>query len=67
LCSQGWKNERIVAQVEHGYISLVVPSDCKAWWDRVAHLLKIVDSELGFADIGIRNPESTKVYTKLAS
>lgn len=45
------------------YVIAVHPGDSAHSWKKVHSVLKdVVDNELGFSEIGIRNPEATKVY-----
>ena len=45
-----------------GYVIAVHPGDSAHSWKKVHSVLKdVVDNELGFSEIGIRNPEATKV------
>lgn len=60
---QGWKKERVVRRFNsEGYIISINHSDPSYCWKKVETVLeKVVDHELGFSEIGIRYPESTKV------
>ena len=61
--TQTWKKERVVRRFNSdGYILAVHHGDPAHCWKKVENvLLKVVDQELGFSEIGIRNPEATKV------
>lgn len=62
--SQGWKKERVVRRFNsEGYVIAVHHGDTAHSWKKVENVLsKVVDNELGFSEIGIRNPEATKVF-----
>lgn len=47
-----------------GYIIAVHHGDAVHCWKKIENVLtKVVDNELGFSEIGIRNPETTKVIS----
>jgi len=60
---QGWKKERIIRRYNLGrYVIVIHPSDPAYCWNKVYSVLKnVVDNELGFSEIGIRNLDATKV------
>merc|ERR1719334_1959064 len=62
----GWKQERVVGQFPCGRVLSVRPGDPKVWWKKVEEVLKVVDRDLGFSEVGIRKPERTKVYMFVA-
>nr|CAH0104528.1 unnamed protein product [Daphnia galeata] len=64
----GWKKERVVRRFNsEGYIIAIHHGDAAHSWKKVETVLsKVVDKELGFSEIGIRNPEATKVYLYIA-
>jgi len=59
----GWKKERIVRRYsQKSYVVAIIHGDPAYCWNKVNNVLKnIVDNELGFSEIGIRKPETTKV------
>lgn len=64
----GWKKERVLRRFNaEGYIIAVHHGDAVHCWKKIENVLtKVVDNELGFSEIGIRNPETTKVYLYIA-
>jgi len=58
----GWKNERNCGQFENGRVIMVQPGDPKHMWNKVEDALRVVDSDLGFSEVGIRHPDQTKVF-----
>jgi len=58
----GWKQERVVGSFPNGRVIMIKPGDPVSWWKKVEEVLQVVDNDLGFAEIGIRKPEVTKVY-----
>jgi len=62
----GWKNERAVGHFPAGRVLCVKPGDHLSHWKKVEEVLSVVDSDLGFSEVGIRWPEKTKVFIFVA-
>jgi len=62
----GWKNERAVGHFPTGRVLCVKPGDHLSHWKKVEEVLSVVDSDLGFSEVGIRWPEKTKVFMFVA-
>lgn len=62
LRMNGWKQERVVGNFFDGRVIMIKPADAKIWWRKVEEVLQVVDTDLGFSEIGIRKPEVSKVY-----
>ena len=62
----GWKNERAVGHFPSGRVLCVKPGDHATHWRKVDEVLSVVDSDLGFSEVGIRWPDKTKVFMYVA-
>lgn len=64
----GWKKEKVIRRYSLGrYVIVIQPNDPAYCWNKVHSVLKnVVDNELGFSEIGIRNLDATKVYFYIA-
>jgi len=58
----GWKSERVVRTFPDGRVLCIRPGDDFRWWRKVEEALTVVDRDLGFSEVGIRNPDCTKVF-----
>ena len=69
ISTQGWKKEKVIRRYSLGrYVIVIQPNDPAYCWNKVHSVLKnVVDNELGFSEIGIRNLDATKVKWKLIS
>ena len=52
--------------VSSGRVLCVKPGDHLSHWKKVEEVLSVVDSDLGFSEVGIRWPEKTKVFIFVA-
>lgn len=57
----GWKKERLVGQFVDGRVLMIVPTDPQYAWKKVTSLLSLIDEELGFSGVGVRDKSRTKV------
>ncbi|CAG0893466.1 unnamed protein product [Darwinula stevensoni] len=57
-----WKKERCLTSYLDGKVIAIHPGDASHCWKKVDAVLELVDAELGFSHVGIRNPKNTKVY-----
>lgn len=62
----GWKNERAVGHFPSGRVLCIKPGDHATHWRKVDEVLSVVDSDLGFSEVGIRWPDKTKVFMYVA-
>ena len=62
----GWKNERAVGHFPSGRVLCVKPGDHATHWRKVEEVLSVVDTDLGFSEVGIRWPDKTKVFMYVA-
>ena len=62
----GWKNERVVGHFPSGRVLCVKPGDHASHWRKVEEVLSVVDTDLGFSEVGIRWPDKTKVFMFIA-
>ena len=62
----GWKNERVVGHFPSGRVLCVKPGDHASHWKKVEEVLSVVDTDLGFSEVGIRWPDKTKVFMFIA-
>jgi len=58
----GWKTERVVGQFTGGRVLCVKPGDHPMHWKKVEEVLAVVDSDLGFSEVGIRWPDKSKAF-----
>lgn len=58
----GWRSERNCGEEEFGRILMVQPGDPHYMWKKVEDALSVVDRDLGFSEVGIRQPDKTKVF-----
>jgi len=62
----GWRNERKVGDFPAGRVVCVKPGDHATHWKKVTEILTVVDTDLGFSEVGIRWPDKTKVFLFIA-
>ncbi|XP_037085114.1 N-acetyltransferase ESCO2-like [Pollicipes pollicipes] len=62
LAFPGWKREREVGHYMDGRVVMVTPRDAAHAWRKVDSVLRLVDAELGFVGVGVRNKEQSKVF-----
>jgi len=62
----GWKIERKVGDFPAGRVICIKPGDHSAHWNKVTEILSVVDTDLGFSEVGIRWPDKTKVFLYIA-
>ena len=62
----GWRTERKVGDFPAGRVICVKPGDHAAHWNKVTEILTVVDTDLGFSEVGIRWPDKTKVFLYIA-
>ena len=62
----GWRNERKVGDFPAGRVICIKPGDHSAHWNKVNEILSVVDTDLGFSEVGIRWPDKTKVFLYIA-
>ncbi|XP_061661980.1 uncharacterized protein LOC133493060 [Syngnathoides biaculeatus] len=58
----GWKKERILGEFPDGKIILVLPDDPKYALKKVEEIREMVDSDLGFQQVGTKCPSLTKTF-----
>lgn len=61
LFSQGWKNERVIYEEFGDRIILVEPGDAKTHWNKVNEVLKVVDMDLGLAEVNLCEYQDKRV------
>ncbi|KAG1678570.1 N-acetyltransferase ESCO1 [Nymphon striatum] len=63
----GWKKEDLIKDFYDGRIIRVLPNMAKHQLQKVEELRQLIDTDLGFPNVGLMNPRETHFYLFIAS